>query len=137
MVQRGGEVTIQLLENVQQKTISPIIQVFITPGMLVHTDEYGIYVPLLAWGYGHETVCHSAETSYLSFFEFVHNVRRRSKALVGNLLETILASSSKPRLSQRHIPLILWGWGQRIGFQTDRNWLHPPNFRGIFLNCSV
>ncbi|MEO0536015.1 MAG: DDE transposase, partial [Cyanobacteria bacterium P01_A01_bin.123] len=28
---------------------------------------------------------------YLGFFEFVHNVRSRGKALLGNLLETVLA----------------------------------------------
>ncbi|MGJ3249179.1 MAG: IS1595 family transposase, partial [Elainellaceae cyanobacterium] len=28
---------------------------------------------------------------YLGFFEFVHNVRKRGKALLGNLLETLLS----------------------------------------------
>ncbi|MEO0409870.1 MAG: DDE transposase, partial [Cyanobacteria bacterium P01_A01_bin.135] len=27
---------------------------------------------------------------YLGFFEFVHNARKRGKALLGNLLETVL-----------------------------------------------
>ena len=131
MIQRGGHVVIRLLENVQQKTIEPIIKATIAPGTLVNTDEYVIYEPLAAWGYGHKTVCHSAGEYardedgdgfcevhvntmegfwsllrswlrphrgisqenlplYLGFFEFVHNVRRRGKALLGNLLETVL-----------------------------------------------
>ncbi len=134
MIQRGGEVVIQMLENVQQATIEPIIKATIVAGTLVHTDEYAIYNPLKDWGYGHKTVCHSAgeyardEDSdgfcevhvntiegfwsllrswlrphrgisqeklpvYLGFFEFVHNARKRGKALLGNLLETLLVTS--------------------------------------------
>ncbi len=47
-----------MLANVQQRTIKPIITAAVTPGTLVHTDEYAIYAPLPAWGYGHKTVCH-------------------------------------------------------------------------------
>ena len=65
MIQRGGERAICLLENVQQKAIKPIIQATIAPGTLVNTneytiDEYTIYNPLQAWGYGHKKGCHSA-----------------------------------------------------------------------------
>ena len=59
MVARGGPVVIRMLENVQQKTIQPLIETFIAPGTLVHTDEYDIYSRLTAWGYEHKTVCHS------------------------------------------------------------------------------
>ena len=31
----------------------------ITPGTLIHTDEYAIYARLPAWGYDHKTVCHA------------------------------------------------------------------------------
>ncbi len=47
-----------MLANVQQKTIKPIITAAVTPGTLVHTDEYSIYARLPFWGYGHRTVCH-------------------------------------------------------------------------------
>jgi len=43
MLQRGGEVVIQMLANVQQKTIQPLIQAVIQPGTLLYTDEYDIY----------------------------------------------------------------------------------------------
>ncbi len=132
MIQRSGEVVIRLLENVQQKTIDPIIKATIAPGTLVNTDESVIDAPLEAGDYGHKTVCHSAgeyvraedgdgfcavhvntmagfwslrrsglrphrgisqekRPLYLGFFKFMHNARRRGKALLGNLLETILA----------------------------------------------
>ena len=60
MVQRAGTVVIKMLENVQQKTIQPIIQATVATGTLIFTDEYNIYSRLEAWGYQHKTVCHSA-----------------------------------------------------------------------------
>ena len=47
-----------MLANVQQRTIKPIIEAAVAAGSLVHTDEYGIYARLPAWGYRHKTVCH-------------------------------------------------------------------------------
>ena len=38
MIERGGEVRIVMLENVQQKTIRPIIKETIEPGTVVNTD---------------------------------------------------------------------------------------------------
>ena len=43
MIQRGGEVVIQMLPNVKQKTIKPYIEGCIQPGSTVYTDEYAIY----------------------------------------------------------------------------------------------
>lgn len=131
MLQRGGEVVIQMLSHVQQKTIAPLIKATIAPGTRVFTDEYDIYARLEQWGYEHKTVCHSSGEYardedgdgfcevhvntlegfwsllrswlrphrgisqehlplYLGFFEFVHNVRKRGKALLGALLHLLL-----------------------------------------------
>jgi transposase len=60
MIERGGDVVIRMLANVQQVTIKPLIQATIVPGTLVYTDEYDIYSRLEDWGYDHESVCHSA-----------------------------------------------------------------------------
>lgn len=59
MIQRGGDVVIRMLANVQQKTIQPVLTTVIQPGTLIYTDEYDIYARLPEWGYGHQTVCHS------------------------------------------------------------------------------
>jgi len=59
LIERGGQVVLRMLENVQQKTIRPLIQTIIAPGTLVYTDEYDIYARRPEWGYGHKTVCHS------------------------------------------------------------------------------
>ncbi len=59
LIQRGGQVVLRMLANVQQTTIKPIIAAAVAPGALVHTDEYAIYARLPAWGYGHKTVCHA------------------------------------------------------------------------------
>jgi transposase len=60
MLQRGGEIVIRMLENVQQVTIGPLIARMIAKGSVVYTDECDIYGWLDEWGYNHETVCHAA-----------------------------------------------------------------------------
>ena len=131
MMQRGGEVVITMLPNVQQKTIAPLIEQTIAKGTVVYTDEYDIYDRLTEWGYPHHTVRHSAGEFardedgdgfceihvntiegfwsllrswlrphrgvsqeklplYLGLFEFVHNVRKRGKALLGALIELLV-----------------------------------------------
>lgn len=133
MIQRGGEVCIQMLEHVQQKTIEPLIKKAIVPGPLIYTDEYNIYGRLEAWGYVHAVVHHgqgefardedqdgfgevhvntiegfwsllrswlrphrgiSQEKLplYLGFFQFVHNKRKRGKALLESLIKGILGT---------------------------------------------
>jgi transposase len=132
LIERGGQVVLQMLPNVRQAMIKPIITDAVTPGTLIHTDEYDIYARLPAWGYGHKTVCHaSGEYArdedgdgfcevhvntiegfwsllrswlrphrgisqdklplYLGFFQFVHNARRRGKALLGALVGALVA----------------------------------------------
>ena len=58
MMQRGGEVVINLMANVQQKTIEPVMKDTIIAGTLVYTDEYSMYARLQSWGYGHKSVNH-------------------------------------------------------------------------------
>jgi transposase-like protein len=132
LLQRNGEVAIQMLPNVQQVTIQPVITQTVAPGSRIYTDEYDIYHRLPSWGYTHQSVNHSAGEYardddgdgfcevhvntlegfwsllrswlrphrgvsqeklpyYLGFFEFIHNVRRRGKALLHSLLLLLLA----------------------------------------------
>jgi transposase len=58
LLQRGGEVAVRMLANVRQATIRPIIEASVARGARVHTDEYGVYARLEAWGYEHKAVCH-------------------------------------------------------------------------------
>ena len=131
MIQRGGEVVLQMLANVKQATIAPLVKSTVTPGTLIFTDEYKIYARLITWEYQHKSVCHAQGEYardedgdgfhevhvntmegfwsllrswlrphrgisqaklplYLGFFEFVHNARRRGKALLSALLECLL-----------------------------------------------
>jgi ISXO2-like transposase domain len=59
LLQRGGEVVIHMLDNVQQKTIQPIITRLVAKGSTFYTDEYAIYGRLGQLGYDHHTVNHS------------------------------------------------------------------------------
>ena len=47
-----------MLADVRQATIRPVIEASVARGARVHTDEYGVYAGLEAWGYEHEAVCH-------------------------------------------------------------------------------
>ena len=58
MIQRGGQIVINMIANVKQKTIEPFIKATIAPGTLVYTDEYSISARLCAWGYDHQHVNH-------------------------------------------------------------------------------
>jgi transposase len=58
MRQRGGQVVLNLLASVQQKTIEPFITDTIMPGTLMYTDESRNYAHLRTWGYGHKSVHH-------------------------------------------------------------------------------
>ena len=60
MIQRCGEVVIEMLANVRQTTIEPLIKTTVLPGTVIYTDEYSIYARLHEWGYGHESVNHGA-----------------------------------------------------------------------------
>jgi len=60
LIQRGGQVLLQMLPNVQQTTIKPIIEAAVAEGTQIYTDEYDIYARLPEWGYGHKTVHHGA-----------------------------------------------------------------------------
>jgi len=59
LIQRGGQVALHMLANVQQKTIRPIIEAGVAKGAKVYSDEYDIYARLAVWGYEHHSVCHS------------------------------------------------------------------------------
>jgi transposase-like protein len=127
LIQRGGQVVMQMLANVQQRTIQPIIEATVAQNTLIYTDEYDIYARLEAWGYQHKAVCHGRDEDgdgfgevhvntlegfwsllrswlrphrgisreklplYLGFFQFVHNARRRGKALLGTLVTALVA----------------------------------------------
>ena len=58
MIQRGGQVIINMLSNVKKVTIEPFIKKHVAPQSQVYTDEYNIYDDLESWGFRHKTVCH-------------------------------------------------------------------------------
>jgi transposase-like protein len=132
MIERDGQVVIQMLAHVQQATIHPIIEKTVAKGSTVYTDEYAIYARLPSLGYEHKTICHghgeyardedgagfcevhvntmegfwsllrswlrphrgiSQEKLplFLGVFQVVHNARRRGKALLGFLIEALVA----------------------------------------------
>jgi hypothetical protein len=51
LIERGGEVVMRMLANVQQPTIEPVIRATVAPGSRFFTDEYNIYDRVPAWGY--------------------------------------------------------------------------------------
>ena len=57
----------------------------------VNTME-GIWSLLRSWLRPHRGISQTHLPSYLSFFEFVHNTRRRGRALLPSLLQLLLAT---------------------------------------------
>ncbi len=55
----------------------------------VNTIE-GLWSLLRSWLRPHRGISQEKLPLYLGFFEFVHNARRRGKALLGTLLKTLL-----------------------------------------------
>ena len=58
MIQRGGYLVMEVVDNVKQKTIEPLIKERVAKGSTTFTDEYNIYARLQEWGYKHQTVNH-------------------------------------------------------------------------------
>ena len=99
MIQRGGQVVLKMLANVQQTTIKPIIEAGVAKGALIHTDEYDIYARLPSWGYEHKTVCHgrgeyARDEDGDGFHEIHVNTRR---VLVAAAFMAATTSRRRPR----------------------------------------
>jgi transposase len=60
----------------------------------VNTME-GFWSLLRSWLRPHRGISQEKLPIYLGFFEFIHNVKKRGKALLGSLLETLLCISPK------------------------------------------
>ena len=60
MLERGGDVMTKIVQNVQKKTLQPLIKENVERGSTVQTDELKSYNGLAKVGFEHETVNHSA-----------------------------------------------------------------------------
>ena len=58
MLERGGDVMVQVVPNVSKRVLYPIITENVEPGSTVHTDEFGTYRQLDREGYKHKAVSH-------------------------------------------------------------------------------
>src|SRR5512135_1694285 len=57
LIQRQGQVGLQMLPHVQQETIPPIVEAAVAKSTLLDTDEYACDGRLTTWGDHHKTVC--------------------------------------------------------------------------------
>ena len=106
MIERGGQVIIRMLANVQQKTIEPLIKASVAAGTLVYTDEYDIYARLEEWGYEHKSVCHSrGEYARDEDGDGFHEVRVNTMEGFWSLLRSWLRPHRG--VSQEKLPLYL------------------------------
>ena len=136
MIQRSGEVVLNMLANVQQATIALFLKATMALDTTVDTDEYDISSRLTEWGDKHLTVNHGKKKYardddddgfhevhvntmegfwsrlrswlrphrglspeklpiYLAFFQFVHNARKRGKALLESLMTNLVSSTPR------------------------------------------
>jgi transposase-like protein len=59
MVERGGKVLVQSIQNRSRRVIIPLICATVMQGSMINTDEFKVYRHLKLNGYKHETVVHS------------------------------------------------------------------------------
>jgi transposase-like protein len=59
--------------------------------MSIRWKDSGLYYDLRSWLRPHRGISQEHMPLYLGFFEFVHNTRKRGKALLNALLELILS----------------------------------------------
>jgi transposase-like protein len=106
MIQRGGELVIRMLDNVQQATIKPIINAVVKLGTLIFTDEYAIYDRLADWGFLHKSVNHgSGEFARDEDGDGFHEVHVNTIEGVWSLLRSWLRPHRG--ISQKKLPLYL------------------------------
>ncbi len=74
----------------------------------------GFWSLLRSWLRPHRGISQEKLPLYLGFFEFVHNVRKRGKALLHVLIELLLDSCVLPRWTERSQ---CWDF---LLFRTDR-----------------
>jgi transposase-like protein len=111
MIERGGQVVINLLDNVKQKTIEPLVKDTISPGTLVYTDEYSIYARLKKWGYEHKHVSHGrgefardedgdgfCEVHVNTMEGFVRSVDRKRSQILGQIARYLSCNSVSMRV---------------------------------------
>jgi len=132
MFQRGGQVAITMLENVQQATIQPIIQATIQPGSLIYTDEYVIYDRLAEWHYAHKTVNHAqGEYARDEDGDGFHEVHVNTIEGFWSLLRSWLRPHRG--ISQEHLPLYL-GFFEFIHNVRSRGTALLPSLLALLLS---
>ena len=91
----------RMLENVQQKTIAPVIRATVAQGTRFYIDAR-----LSAWGYDHHTVCHSrGEYARDEDGDGFHEFHVNTIEGVWSLLRSWLRPHRG--ISQEHLPLYL------------------------------
>ena len=116
-VERGGLIRLQVVDNVQQKTIEPIMKSSIEFGSLIYTDEYNIYNKVTEWGYSHKTVNH-AEKEYARDEDGFCEVHCNTQEGIWSLLRSWLRPHRG--VSQEKLPFY-------VGFFE---WIHNLKKRG-------
>lgn len=59
MMERGGDITVEVVPNRRRATLLPIVRDTVKPHTIIHTDEHHAYGALATMGYYHETVNHN------------------------------------------------------------------------------
>ena len=109
MVERGGAIKTQVVENVKGDTLAPLIQATIAPGSVVSTDELASYTRLGALGYDHGTVTHG-RGQYVQGIFHTNNLEGYWSQLKRSINGTYHA------VSRKHLPSYL----DEFSFRYDR-----------------
>jgi len=128
--------SIKMLENVQTKTIKPLIEKTIDKAAKIYTDEYDIYNYLEIENYFHKTVCHSAgEFARDDDGDGINEVHVNTIEGVWSLIRSWLRPHRG--ISQEKLPIYL-GFFEFIHNVRKRGKKLLPSLLSAFLNpCGV
>jgi transposase-like protein len=124
MVERDGTIKTQVVDNVQGKTLTPIIQENVAPGSTVSTDELASYNRLGALGYVHGTVTHG-KGEYVKGIFHTNNLEGYWSQLKRSINGTYHA------VSRKHLPSYLDEFSFRYDHRCDMTALPVTMFSRV------
>lgn len=86
IIQRGGDVYVQIIKKADKRTIQPIVRLVVEQGSTVYTDKWRGFADLGLDGYTHHSINHSEEyvnakgqhsNTIESFWSFAHRRMRK------------------------------------------------------------
>jgi len=115
IVERGGRIHTKVITNASKATLQPIVEETVKKGTTVHTDEWPGYNELVAAGYRHEIINHSAGVYVL--YDNVNIHTQTIDGFWGNFKNGV--KGTHHHISTKYLHLYLAEHGFRYSHRND------------------